>query len=229
MRSNIKAALVALGMGAAALSGHAFAMTTLTGTQVSYTFDETTLGKFGSASLVGDDLVFTPATGGFLATGTTPATQAVNVTVTAKSGYLLSAFTLNENGGYTRPTSSDTVYLGGMFSALDIEGTTANKLSTPIAPSAPLGVTGTGINGNWTSQSGLTLPGTGWGGADGLVQSVSLTISNQLFAGGAGKIWKNQVGVAAIATPVPEADTYAMLLAGLAVVGFMTRRASPAV
>ena len=73
------------------------------------------------------------------------------------------------------------------------------------------------------------MPGTGWGGADGLVQSVSLTISNQLFAKNAGQIWKNQVGVAAVTTPVPEADTYAMLLAGLAVVGFMTRRASPAV
>ncbi|MFP5462935.1 MAG: hypothetical protein ACLGII_15420, partial [Gammaproteobacteria bacterium] len=49
----------------------------------------------------------------------------------------------------------------------------------------------------------VVLPASGWGGADGLVTSVSLTINNYLFAMGGGQIWKEAITVEAVATPVP--------------------------
>jgi len=46
--------------------------------------------------------------------------------------------------------------------------------------------------------------------------------------GGASEVWKNAAGVNVVTTPIPEAETYAMMLAGLGLVGFMVRRKSHA-
>jgi len=60
------------------------------------------------------------------------------------------------------------------------------------------------------------------------VRSVSLTISNDLFAygglAGSASIGKDFVGLTAVTAPVPEAETYGLMLAGLGLVGFMVRR-----
>ncbi|MDP1864080.1 MAG: PEP-CTERM sorting domain-containing protein [Thiobacillus sp.] len=220
---------VALGLSIALLGTAAYATTTLTGTNVSYTFDETGLGKFGSAAVSGDSLVFSPLSpNSFMATssGTGSAFETVHVTVTANSGYQLSAFNLSETGGYSF-SGDGAVYVTGEFGALDVEGTTGNYLPAPIE-AVPGSFAST--SGSWTAQAAMTLPATGWGGVDGSVGSVSLKISNQLFAfagSGSASIYKDFVGISAFTTavtPVPEAQTYAMMLVGLGLVGFMVRR-----
>lgn len=218
MRINTKAVLAVLGLSGTLMAGAASAAT-LAGNNISFSFDANALGLFGSASVVGDSLVFTPTN--FLATGASPsATQTVNITVTANPGYLLSSFSLNESGGYSLPSLSDMVWLQGNLIALDIEGTTSLSVASNIVGPAFVG----GTAGNWQGGAAVVLPASGWGGADGLATSVSLTINNYLFAMGGGQIWKDAVTVGAVATPVPEADTILMMLAGLGLVGLMASR-----
>lgn len=209
-----KAAVAALGLAGALLAGAASA------SNVTFTFDATQPGfaLFGTPTVSGSSLEFNP--GGFIASGDTLTEAMITITVTANAGYFLSGFNLVESGGYTLPTLDDTVYLGGVFEALDIEGTTGNFVSAGIA--GPEFSAGTNLA--WAGGASLAIPGSGWGGTDGLVTSVKLTIDNQLFAFGGGEIWKDAIVIQAIATPVPEAETYAMMLAGLGLVGFMARR-----
>lgn len=201
--------------------------TCLTGTFVSYSFNSADLGAFGSASVAGDTLAFAPI--GFQASSASGGAkiETLHVTVIAHSGYQLSAFNLAESGAYSLAGAGSSAFVTGKLIALDIEGTTSNQVIGTIAPTAPLNVTG--ATTGWTANAGVVLPGSGWGGADGVVGSISLEITNQLFAvasplGGAADIWKNSVGVNVVATPVPEAETYAMMLAGLGLVGFAVRR-----
>ena len=112
-----------------------------------------------------------------------------------------------------------------------MEGTTNNNQdylsATIVAPPDSFASTS---SGSWAAQAAITLPTTGWGGVDGSVGSVKLTISNQLdaFANlGSASINKDSIRVSAFTTavtPVPEAQTYAMMLVGLGLVGFMVRR-----
>ena len=218
MKHNNKAVMAAMGLLVVLVGGNASAIT-LTGTNVSYTFDATALGPFGTASLVGENLVFKPTS--FVATaGSAPsATKTINVTVTALSGYQLTAFNLQEQGGYS--LNGGSVYVTGSLKALDIEGTTSNNVQTSLASSL--------ANNAWTASAGVNIPVSGWGGADGIVNSVSLTLSNQLFAsGGPASIYKDLVTLSSTytaVTPVPEAENYALMLVGLGLVGFMARRA----
>lgn len=217
-----KAAAAVLGLAGVLLAGVASAgvTTTLSGTDVSFAFDSSQPGfaLFGLPTVSGNSMSFAPS--GFLASGDTAVTAMVTIMVTAKDGYFLSGFQLSEAGAYTLPSSSDLVYVGGVFEALDIEGTTGNVLSSQIMGPLP----SVGANVPWAAGASLALPLSGWGGADGLVTSVSLTIDNQLFAFGGGEIWKDAIVVQAIATPVPEAETYAMMLVGLGLVGLIAGR-----
>ncbi len=226
MVHNKKALIAAMGLFAALAGGNASAAltlteVTLTGTNVSYTFYQEDLGLFGTASLSGDELVFTPLSSGFAASsdGSPAANHLINVTVSAHTGYLLTAFNLNEQGGYSLTGEDASVYVSGYLGALDIEGNTSNYLDSSLQPVL--------ANGTWKASAGVTLPATGWGGADGMVSSVSLAISNDLFAyseSGSASIYKNFVGLTVVTAPIPEAETYAMMLAGLGLVGFMARR-----
>ena len=228
-----KSLQVALGLSIALLGTAAYAIT-LTGTNVSYTFNESALGQFGTAAVSGDSLVFSPLSpNGFMATtssGTGFAFETIYVTVTANTGYQLSAFNLSETGGYSL-SGDGGVDVTGQFGALDVEGTTNNNQdylsATIVAPPDSFASTS---SGSWAAQAAITLPTTGWGGVDGSVGSVKLTISNQLdaFANlGSASINKDSIRVSAFTTavtPVPEAQTYAMMLVGLGLVGFMVRR-----
>jgi hypothetical protein len=224
MHYKKKAAMAALGLAAAFSGSTALAaITTLTGTTVSYSYDDADLGLFGAGVLSGDQLLFAPSD--FAATSTNGgfAFSTIHVTVTANSGYQLSSFNLSEGGSYSLGGIGASAGVTGEFGALDIEGTTANYIPVTIQASAPLD----GATANWTAQAGVNLPATGWGGVDGLVGSVRLTISNQLYIDGVASIAKEFVNISTstVATPVPEAKTYAMLLVGLGLVGFMARRA----
>lgn len=229
MKINRKTALVVMGLSAATLlAGNALAAPTmLTGTYVSYSFDTDDLGLFGTVSLSGDELIFAPTN--FTATSANGvpgvAYQTLNFTVSANSGYQLSAINLVESGSYSL-SGGGNIFVTGNITALDIEGTTEDEKVGNIFTTAPLDVIGTTTG--WTANAGVVLPATGWGGTDGVVTSIGLKLTNQLFVtsilGDTSEVWKNAVGVNVVTTPVPEAQTYAMMLAGLGFVGFMVRR-----
>ena len=236
MRTYKKTAQALMGLSVALLGGNALAAipAPLVGAYLTYTFI-TDPGLFGSVSLSGDDLVFNPSPA-FKATSANGTSgfksQNVIIQVSVNNAYLstlaLSSFSLSEGGSYSltsqigNPANAGAT---GYIEALDIEGTTANSLSGNITAGG-LGVLG-GTHA-WTGAAGIALPATGWGGTDGVVSSVKLTLSNQLFAttgaGSTAEIWKDMVNLHVVTSPVPEAETYAMMLVGLGLVGFMVRR-----
>jgi hypothetical protein len=231
MRNYTKIALAVAGLSIALQGGNALAATptTLTGTTVSYSFDADDLGLFGAASLSGDELVFTPAN--FTATSVNgsagAAFQTLHITVSANSGFQLSAVNLAESGAYSL-TGGASAFVTGNITALDIEGTTSAQEIGTIATTESTDVVGSATG--WTANAGVVVPATGWGGTDGVVNSIGLKITNQLFAtsvaGSSAEVWKNAASLTVVTSPVPEAETYAMLLAGLGLVGFMARRRS---
>lgn len=216
---------LALGVAAALLSGSAFAvnMVTLTGTNVSFTYDADLLGLYGTPSVSGDSLIFTPTN--FLAESTggsyDVANSTLNVRITANAGYQFSSLSLSESGDYALVGNDASVEVGGQIRVLDLDDPMANEVTDSILAT---GFTTT----NWTANASVVVPDAtaGWGGADGIVGGVNVTLENILVAGtlqagSHASIQKSRV----ILTAVPEADTYAMLLAGLGLVGFMARRA----
>lgn len=217
---------LALGVAAALLSGSAFAvnMVTLDGTNVSFTYDADELGLFGTPTVSGDSLIFTPTN--FVAESTDGAgydvaNTTVNIRITANAGYQFSSLSLSESGDYALVGNDASVEVGGQIRVLDLDDPMANEVTDSILAT---GFTTT----NWTANASVVVPDAtaGWGGADGILGGVNVTLQNILVAGTlqAGSHASIQKSLV-ILTAVPEADTYAMLLAGLGLVGFMARRA----
>lgn len=236
MRTFGNTAHALTGLTVALLAGNALAAVPapLVGTYLTYTFI-TDPGLFGTASLSGDDLVLAP-TAGFKAVSANgiPAltNQNVVIQVSVNDAYLstlaLSSFGLTEGGSYSLTGSAATAGVKGYIEALDIEGSTSLSKKGTLTSSG-LGMIGTH---DWSGAAAIVLPGSGWGGADGVVSSVNLTFSNLVFAttgpASTAEIWKNAVKLNVVTTPVPEAETYAMMLAGLGLIGFVVGRRSRA-
>ncbi len=225
-----------LGLSAALLSGSALAVpTTLVGTNVSFTFDSALLGLYGTPIVSGDSLVFTPTAfsaassngAGFVMTNAT-----LNVAITANAGYEFSTINLTERGDYYLIGSDAQVAVGGQIRVFDQDDPIHNEVTGSIVATAPFNVFttfSTFSSTNWTANASASVPASGWGGDDGIVDGINLTIENLLIAstsaaGSAAFIEKKFAGTTIIISAVPEADTYAMLLAGLGLVGFMARR-----
>lgn len=218
-----------------AISGTALAVpVTVAGTTVSFTFDSALSGLFGAPTVTGDALFFTPTTykaQSFNGTGFASASQTFNIAVNANSGYLVSAVNLNEDGDYYNIGTGSSVAVGGKFYARDLESPMTPAASSKIQSSLPL----TDMTSmadfettDWTSHANIAIP-AGWGGVSG----VNVTIENILLAnsttlGAAAFIEKKFVGLNVVTAPVPEPETYAMLLAGLGLVGFVVRRRAKA-
>ncbi len=222
-----------------AISGTALAVpVTVAGTTVSFTFDSALSGLFGAPTVTGDALFFTPTTykaQSFNGTGFASASQTFNIAVNANSGYLVSALNLSEDGDYYNIGTGSSVAVGGKFYARDLESPMTPAASSKIQSSLPL----TDMTSmadfettDWTSHANIAIP-AGWGGADGIVSGVNVTIENILLAnsttlGAAAFIEKKFVGLNVVTAPVPEPETYAMLLVGLGLVGFAVRRRAKA-
>jgi hypothetical protein len=211
---------------------------TLVGDTVSFTFDDALLGLFGTPSVVGDSLNFTPSDFKAISSDDgiviTAETFNASVEVTANAGYEITGAALVEVGDYFNINSDFTagegVAVGGQLIVRDLDDLTDSATSSIVAD-APLtalttlaGFSTTG----WSADAGVGIPAA-WGGSDGLVSGVNLTVENILLAASfepssISFIEKKFVSVAIVTTPVPEPETYAMLLASLGLVGFMARR-----
>lgn len=231
-----KGAAALLGLSASLLSSGAFAMTTLAGTNVSFTFDETLVGLYGMPTVAGDSLIFTPTSFSASSTngqGIVQKNGTLNVSITANPGYQFSTVSLTERGDYYLIGSDAAVAVGGQIRVFDQDDPVNNEVTGNIVATAPFNVYTT-ISSfsttNWTANASASIPASGWGGADGIVSGVNLTIENLLIAsttaaGSAAYIEKKFAGTTIVISAVPEAQTWAMMLAGLGAIGFMTRRA----
>lgn len=211
-----------------AFSGAAFAASvTLTGTSVDFTFDDALVGLFGQPALSGDTLSFTPVD--FSATSTNGegyklTDNTVNVQMTAHDGYSFSSVDLAERGDYMLQGGGSTANVAGQVRVFDVSDPMKDT-TTSIGPSAALDQTGISTH-PWTAANSTDL--STWNGT----KSVNVTFQNLLVASTNGssslayvdKKYSGLSATTAAVTPVPEAESSAMMLAGLGLIGWQIRR-----
>lgn len=213
---------------AQAFSGAASAApVTLSGTSVDFTFDDALMGLFGQPTLSGDTLSFTPVD--FKATSTngqgyTLTDNTVNLLMTVHNGYSFSSVDLAERGDYLLQGGGSTATVTGQVRVFDVSDPMKN-MNTSIGPSAAMNMTGLSTH-PWTAANSTDL--SPWNGT----QSVSVSFQNLLVASTSGasslayldKKYSGLTATTAAVTPVPEASSSALLLAGLGLVAWRTRR-----
>lgn len=223
MKNYKKAAFAVFGLSAALLGGNVHAdvvvdngVVTATGTHVTYTFDLADMGLFGpvsGVSISGDTLNFAPTA--FGGTNFAIMQESLIIDVSFNLGYENYEFTrfdLSESGRFVTPGVQRDA--DATFTVRDNYSPNAN-LQTLVLDKAVVG-------SDWTID-GSVVPLAGWG-AGGLFNSATLNLSNSLAAFGGAEVWKDAVSISAQVAPVPEAETYLMMLAGLGLIGFMARR-----
>lgn len=214
---------------AQAFSGAAVAASvTLSGNSVDFTFDDALMGLFGQPALSGDTLSFTPVdfkTASTNGEGYTLADNTVNIQMTAHNGYSFSSVDLAERGDYMLLGGGSTADVAGQVRVYDTLDPAKDTI-TSIAPSVAMDQTGVSTH-PWTAVASTDL--SGWAGT----QSVNVSYQNLLVASTNGSsslayVDKKYGGLTATTvaavTPVPEAQTSAMMLAGLGLIGWTLRR-----
>jgi hypothetical protein len=227
---KLKVTLLA-GLSLFAGSTQALALTTLTGTDFDVVYDSSLMGLFGSPTLSGNTLFFTPTN--FVAeslngAGEVLTRSTINVQIIAHNNTAITSLGLTELGDYK---------LKGANSAVDVSGETrAFAISNPsirevqhITSNSNLTIND-GKTHDWEASSFISLTTPKWQG----VTSINYTLENILDAyteitdvgPKLAFIEKKFAGtsISLVVTTVPEADTYAMLLAGMGIMGMIFRR-----
>jgi hypothetical protein len=215
------------------LSGAAFAApVTLAGTSVDFAFDDALLGLFGQANVSGDTLYFTPV--GFEAkslngAGFALTNDTMNIRVSAHEGWMFSGIDLTEKGDYMLLGSGSMAGVAGQMRVFDI-ARPLTDVTANILPMSPLDQTGMSTH-NWEALTATDL--SAWANT----RAINVTVENLMLAStgvtpSLAFVEKKLVGLTPLmvaVAPVPEAETYAMMLVGLGLVGWSVarRRAMP--
>lgn len=208
-----------------AITGAAYAASvTLTGNNVDFTFDDTLMGLFGQPQIAGDTLFFTPTNfeaQSLNGAGLDLTRDTVNIKVTAHSGWNFDSVNLLERGDYLLIGSGSTADVTGQIRVFDTAMPLA-ELTDNITTTGPLNMTGVPTK-NWNADASVDV--SAWNSAT----TLNVTIENLLLASTSSPaslafVEKKFSGLTLVTTPVPEADTYTMMLAGLGLIGFMVSR-----
>ena len=209
-------------------SGAALAASvTLAGNNFDFTFDDSMLGLFGPATVADDTIYFTPVdfqAESLNGAGYALSNDAVNIQITSRSGLSFSNIALTEQGSYLLLGSGSTADVSGMLWVRDAAAP-LTQVTTDIQTTSALDQQGPALN-SWAANASADL--SAWTGT----QSVNVTVRDILLASttaGASVATVDKAFVGLTVTPVPEAETYAMMLAGLGLVGWRIarRRAVP--
>jgi hypothetical protein len=209
------------------LTGAAFAASvTLSGTTVDFSFDDTLFGLFGQANVAGDNLYFTPvnfSAESMNGAGFDLTKQTFNVKVTAHEGWDFSSLALTERGDYLQVGQGAKVVVSGQIRAFDTMNP-LGEMTSSILPTGAFQQTDDFITKNWEAKAEANLASMS------AASMINVTLQNILVAQSPigtdtlAFIEKKYAGLNVITTPVPEAETYAMMLAGLGLIGFVVRR-----
>ncbi len=227
MRNVIRRTALSLALGFGLIGSASAATTTLNGLHTTFSFDDALVGLFGMPSVSGDTIFFTPTSFSAKAKGVSDiafTNATLNVTVSAKQGYVLKGIDLTEQGDYWLYRPLGTGDLGA-----DVSGqirvrnlATLAEVTDGIVATAPLTTVGSKAL-DWTANADTSF--SAWQST-----GVNLTIENLLVAytdttkPSIAFIEKKYVGAGVLVTAVPEPGTYAMFLAGLGMLGMVARR-----
>lgn len=178
-------------MGLAAVSGLLCAMHTLpaqaslitvTGTHVDFSYDSALLGLFGTPTVAGDNLFFSPTA--FTASaancaGLTTATATTYIDVLAHAGYSFDGMTLTEQGDYKLRGTSGFAAASGELLAIDKNNPPAGGPSaSAFLDTSDDTTVSDGKLHAWSATAQLDLSGSAWANTD----SVRVTLENLLEA-----------------------------------------------
>ena len=211
-----------------AISGAAYsASVTLAGNTVDFNFDDALLGLFGPASVSGNSLYFTPVD--FAAQSSNGAgydftNDTMNIKATAHEGWAFSSVGLVERGDYLLLGAGSSAAVTGQIRVFDVASPLVD-VTDSIEAASPLNLQGLPTH-NWSAGASVDL--SAWKDT----QTVNVTIENLLLASTSAPsslafVEKKFLGLTPVMTTVaavPEAETYAMMLAGLGLVGWAARR-----
>lgn len=226
------AAAAALALGSVAASA---VPVTETGSHIKVTYDSALVGLFGAPTLVGDVLSWFPSGspgftaqtgGGIVVTNSTFA-----VKIEALPGWTLTSFSLTEGGDYFYFGPGADVSVSGQLRVTPLVPASptisqsitqsAAFISNPVPPPLEPAI----VTHDWTATAGapLIVPG-GVTQANASIQNILGALANPNQWPSYAFIEKKNVALAVSVTPVPEPETYAMMLAGLGAVLFLARR-----
>lgn len=203
------------------LGGHASAITVLNTGAYTVAYDETTsFGWITSASATGfewsvDPSVNITSIGGALAT----ATFAIpDFTITANAGYVLSGDFISTLGNIVYAKNGAATLSIASSGAVSVDGA-----APTLVVDAPLQQTVvTPTFGYFSGTSGFSSAGT-YNSVAVSGASITLSAEGGTFATIGGQP-QNKLSFSFVAQPVPEPESYALMLAGLGLVGLLARR-----
>ena len=217
MKSIFKISVLALAL----LSAHVHASEyRLDGDKFDIVFDDENFGLFGTPVLSGATLFFAPSN--FSAKSTSKQWDIVNSTISfwieADAGHHLTGASLTEQGDFGLLGKSADTFVAGETRVVDLRTPGVSK-DVDLSGADNLFSSKKGKLDNWEATSTQTF--------ESGATKVRFSIENVLFANAGSKsgyafIEKKYVGLTVSAVPEPE--SYALLLAGLGLIGTVARR-----
>jgi hypothetical protein len=204
---------------------------TLSSSSFSVTYDNSLTGAFGTPTLAGNTLFFTPSTfktQSLSASSPSSFSQTLNLTITPLSGFKLGTLSLDEKGDYTLFGLGSSVNVGGQMLA-ENSSDAFQSINALISPISALDLIGGG-NHNWEATSLLSFDNT-WAGVDSI--TLSLTNSLSAAAGTASGpklafIEKKFVGLTidtqSAPSQIPEPNTLSLFALGFVLLSFGMRK-----
>lgn len=208
---------------------------TLVGSNFDIIYDNSLIGLFGAPTLTNDSIFFTPVS--FKAeslngNGVVTANSTINLSIIEHANKNIMGFSLLERGDYRLVGDGSVVGIGGQTRVFDLSNPfiESNMAITSASNLSIINSIFDSSTHNWTSSSNVSVIDPQWANTT----SYNYTIENLLTAytdsAGSGPkvafIEKKFAGssISIVVTTVPEADTYAMMIAGLGFMGFTLRR-----
>jgi len=208
------------------LTGAALAATvTLAGSTVDFSFDDTLLGLFGQPTVAGDSIYFTPIN--FTAEsmngdGFDLTKQTINIKVVAHEDWDFSSLALTERGDYLR-VGGAKLAVSGQIRAFDSMNPLNEVTASILNDEKKFKRTHDFVSRNWSAGATADLTDMSTAGMINVTLE-NILVANSLNNTGLAFIEKKFASLEVITTPVPEPETYAMLLAGLGLVGYRVAR-----
>lgn len=156
------------------------ALITLNGSGVDFTYDDSQLGLYGSPTVSGNTIFFTPTTFKAISTngvGSVMESSNVNVVITTHQGVTLGNLGLQERGDYSLSGDDSTVELDGELRAFDINNPLTVEDSSFITSSSDLTINDGKLH-NWVGTAGIDLGTPLWANTT----SINMTLENVLTA-----------------------------------------------
>lgn len=199
---------------------------TVVGGNFDISYDSASVGLFGTPTLVGNVLAWFPSgSPGFTAetgSGVDVTHSTFAVQITAHPGYQLSSFSLTEGGDYFYFGNGTGVAATGQLRITPLPGSTT---AVPIAAGAPF-TANTALDfttQNWTASAATAALPAGITWANATVQSLlAAYVTPQPL--GYAFIEQKEAFLTVGVNAVPEPQTWALMFAGLGVVGFLGAR-----